>query len=727
MSSATGASPLSGVKVVDFTRQMAGPYGTLVLGDFGADVVKVESLPDGDPSRRTGTAFVDGEAGVFLQWNRSKRSVAVDLRESKGLEVVLRLIDGADVVVENYRPGVAEEIGIGYEAVAERNPRLIYCSLSAFGRAGPYAGVPGTDPVLQAMSGIMSVTGEPGGGPLLTGVPVADFAGAMMVVQGVLLGLLARQRTGQGQRVDISMLGSMLFSLSTRLATYWATGADSERFGSAHSVVMPYQAYDTADGVVVAGAWSPEGWPRFCAAVERPDLQDDPRFATNPERIVHREALNAELVPRFKEKTTEEWEAAFHRERALFGEVCTISRALTHPQTQALGLVRSMEHSRLGTIPQLAGPIEMSTTPSQLRLPPPVLGEHTSEVLAEVGYSDDDIARLVDAGIVLTTEGSTRRGRTTHRLQDRGATVEAEHKAGPDYQFITSEPVDDGTIVRIMLARPDARNAQNRGLLVELDDALSHAEADDRVRVIILGGEGEIFSSGHDLGSSVDRAERAPGPEQHPTMTTHGGSRVGPERRMLQDQHFFFGNTLRWRNLRKITIAEVHGPVFAAGLMLMWACDLIVAAEGTTFADVVGTRLGMCGVEYFAHPWEFGPRKTKELMLTGDALDADEAYRLGMVSKVFARDQLAEGTLGFARRIAQLPTMAALLIKESVNQTVDNMGFTNSLHSCFTLHQLNHAHWTTLNGSDIPVAQPEHGVPHWRDAQPVRVAAKNSV
>jgi len=295
-----------------------------------------------------------------------------------------------------------------------------------------------------------------------------------------------------------------------------------------------------------------------------------------------------------------------------------------------------------------------------------------------------------------------------------------------DYQTITYEAIDDGTIVRIMLNRPEAKNAQNRGLLVELDHAFARGEADDQVRVIILGGTGDMFSSGHDLGSKLDQRERAPGVHQHPTMVSHGGSRTGAERRMLQDQHFFFGNTLRWRNLHKITIAEVHGPVYAAGLMLMWCCDLITAADDAVFADVVGARLGMCGVEYFAHPWEFGPRKTKELMLTGDSIDVHEAHRLGMVSKVFPRAELAERTLQFARRIATLPTMTALLIKESVNQTVDQMGFTTSLNACFTLHQLNHAHWTTVNEDGAPVGKPEFGVPDWRSAPPVRPAQKNT-
>ena len=204
-----------------------------------------------------------------------------------------------------------------------------------------------------------------------------------------------------------------------------------------------------------------------------------------------------------------------------------------------------------------------------------------------------------------------------------------------DYKYLTYESFDEGTIVRIMLNRVKSRNAQNRGLLVELDEAFLRAEADDLVRVVILGGTGPLFSSGHDMGSAEAIAERPGGPDEHPTSRTHGATRAAAEARMLQEWHFFFQNTRRWRNLRKITIAQVQGTVYAAGLMLMWACDLIVGADDARFADVVGTRLGMCGVEYFAHPWEFGVRKTKELMLTGDAIDVHEAHALGMVSKVF--------------------------------------------------------------------------------------------
>jgi enoyl-CoA hydratase len=295
-----------------------------------------------------------------------------------------------------------------------------------------------------------------------------------------------------------------------------------------------------------------------------------------------------------------------------------------------------------------------------------------------------------------------------------------------DYQFVSYETLDDGQIARVMLNRPEARNAQNRGMLVELNDAMLQAEADDQVRVVILGGMGPMFSAGHDMGSKVSMEEMS-GPTVHPTRTINGGTRQGAESLMLQEWHYFFDNTRRWRNLRKITIGQAHGDVYAAGLMLLWACDLIVCDENTRFADVVGSRLGMCGVEYFGHPWEFGPRKAKELLLTGDALDADEAHRLGMISKIFPPDELADRTIEFARRIAQLPTMSALLIKESVNQSVDNMGFYNALNACFTLHELNHSHWAQIHESKYPVALEEDGIPNWKTAPPIVNSVKDKV
>ena len=292
-------------------------------------------------------------------------------------------------------------------------------------------------------------------------------------------------------------------------------------------------------------------------------------------------------------------------------------------------------------------------------------------------------------------------------------------------KLVTYETLDEGRIARIWLNRPDAHNAQSRGLLVQLDEAFLRAEADDVVRVVILAARGRNFSAGHDLGSELALAERAPGPDQLPSFRINGSNRDAvAEKTYLQEWHYFFQNTCRWRDLRKITIAQVQGNAISAGLMLIWACDLIVAADNAKFSDVVGVRMGMPGVEYYAHPWEFGPRKAKELLLTGDSLDADEAYRLGMVSKVFPLDELDDKTVQFARRIAERPTMAALLIKDSVNAASDAMGFTEALRHAFHIHELGHAHWAAYNENRYPIGLPPD-VEDWRKPKPSKIARRD--
>ncbi|MEY8014138.1 enoyl-CoA hydratase [Mycobacterium servetii] len=304
-------------------------------------------------------------------------------------------------------------------------------------------------------------------------------------------------------------------------------------------------------------------------------------------------------------------------------------------------------------------------------------------------------------------------------LSDQAGAAEADADA---QELVSYETLDEGCIARIWLNRPDAHNAQSRGLLVQLDEAFLRAEADDTVRVVILAARGKNFSAGHDLGSELAIAERG----QLPSFRINGGTRDPiAEKLYLQEWHYFFQNTCRWRDLRKITIAQVQGNAISAGLMLIWACDLIVAADNAKFSDVVAVRLGMPGVEYYAHPWEFGPRKAKELLLTGDSLDADEAYRLGMVSKVFPADELAEKTLEFARRIVERPTMAALLVKDSVNAASDAMGFTEALRHAFHIHELGHAHWAAHNENRYPVGLPPD-VEDWRNAKPTKLARRDT-
>jgi crotonobetainyl-CoA:carnitine CoA-transferase CaiB-like acyl-CoA transferase len=398
---ADGVRPLDGLTVIDLTRQMSGPYASMVLGDFGADVIKVESAPRGDGARYVGNTFVGGESTMFLTWNRNKRSVCLDLRSAEGKQVLDRLIDQADIVMENYRAGVAETMGIGAEDVLRRNPRVIYCSLNAFGSNGPWSQRPGTDPVVQATSGVMSVTGERDGGPLLVGIPVADFSSAMVAVQGILLALLARDRTGRGQKVEIPMLHALVFGLTTRVGPYFATGEDPGRWGSQHSQVVPYQAFQTKDGYAVAGTWGDADWGKFCDALGWPELAADPRFDSNVRRVAQRDVLSPMLQERFVARTTAEWEERFSRRGVLFAPVNTFSDVFNHPQAQAMGLVGEVDHPTAGRQQQVTPAVRMTDTPGTIARPSPLLGEHSREVLLERGWSPEAVDQLVGQGIVV--------------------------------------------------------------------------------------------------------------------------------------------------------------------------------------------------------------------------------------------------------------------------------------------------------------------------------------
>ena len=395
--------PLTGVRVLDFTRHLAGPYATTIMGDFGADVVKIESVPDGDPARsiRMPGEPLDIDGQAFIAYNHGKRSIAIDLRSEEGMALVRRMVETADVVIENYRPGVADAIGIGYEALRAVNPRLVYCSVSAFGQEGPWSRRPATDPVIQAMSGVIAVTGNPGD-PARAGVPVGDIMGAMSGLQGILMALLARERTGEGQWVDVSLLHALAFTHTTRLAELYATGKEPQGQGTAHSTVAPYEVFPSADGPVIAGAWTEDTWPRFCAALGRPELATDPRFDINQQRLTNRPELRAVVTEVMLQKTKAEWEVEFARAGALFGPVLTISEMLAQEQMEHRPAVVELTcaDGRVVKVPDSTSAIRLHGTAGSVSKPPPLLSEHAEEILAELGLSADEVESLAANGTV---------------------------------------------------------------------------------------------------------------------------------------------------------------------------------------------------------------------------------------------------------------------------------------------------------------------------------------
>jgi formyl-CoA transferase/CoA:oxalate CoA-transferase len=397
-------SVLAGIKVLDFTRAMAGPYGTMVLADFGADVIKVEQPPKTDDGvisdRGSGLTKVGGESPMFMTYNRNKRSICVDLRHPEAKSVLRRMIPAVDVLVQNFRPGVMENMGLGWNEVRTLNRRLIYVSINGFGTNGPWKDRPGIDVVIQALSGVMSVTGEPGGEPVLCGVPVGDFSTAMVSVQGTLMALVDRFVTNEGQHVEIPMLAVAFQSLAQRLGPYFVTGKDPDRIGSQHEQFAPFQAYQTADGWGIGGVTRAKLWEPFCRVIGLPDLADDPRFATNAERVAHRDELNAILQPRFRTRKTAEWERIFMDVSVPFGAVNSFSQALESEQAQANNMITAVNHPRAGTFRTVAQPIRLSASPAAIYRPAPLYGQHNREVLTELGFGIAEIDGLLERNVL---------------------------------------------------------------------------------------------------------------------------------------------------------------------------------------------------------------------------------------------------------------------------------------------------------------------------------------
>ena len=395
-----GPLPLDGMVVLDLTQIMAGPVCTMLLADMGADVIKIERPGSGDDSRRMGPPFIKGWSAGFLALNRNKRSLALDLQQERGREVFRRLLDRADVVVENFRPGVMERFGLDYEALRLLKPKLVYCTISGFGSTGPYRSRGGFDLVAQGMSGLMSVTGFPGSPPAKVGVPITDISAGNLAAYGILCAYIHALKSGQGQMVDGSLLEAGIAYTIWESSVYFADAEIPGPLGSAHRVSAPYQALRTSDGHINIGAATQSTWEQFCRAIGQPELIEDPRFPTTGERKAREVELATLLEETLSEETTEYWLKALADAGVVAGPIYNMGQVYQDPQVRHREMLVDLEDPQLGTLHNIGVPVKLSMTPGRIRRRAPGLGEHSREVLSESGFSDAEVSALYDDGVV---------------------------------------------------------------------------------------------------------------------------------------------------------------------------------------------------------------------------------------------------------------------------------------------------------------------------------------
>ena len=394
------AGALEGIQVLDLSRHLAGPYCSMMLGDMGADVIKVERAGVGDETRTWGPPFLGGESAYYLSTNRNKRSLTINLKDERGVKIVNTLAAKSDILVENLRGGRLEEIGMGYNALKAQNPGLVYCSISGFGHTGPDRDLPGYDFMIQARGGFMSITGEPDGPPTKVGVAIVDIATGMFSCSAILGALYAREKSGEGQHLDMALLDSQIALLANMGSSALCSGEVPGRWGNQHPNVVPYQAFEASDGYLALTIGNDGQWERFCKAVENPQWITDERFVNNPKRIEYREELIPLLDEVFLQKSVDEWLSLCAEADVPAGPVNTLDKVFQDPQALHRGMLEELPHPTAGTVKLAGTPLKFSDTPAEVRTAPPVLGEHTDEILGELGYSGEEIGRLREDGVI---------------------------------------------------------------------------------------------------------------------------------------------------------------------------------------------------------------------------------------------------------------------------------------------------------------------------------------
>jgi formyl-CoA transferase/CoA:oxalate CoA-transferase len=392
--------PLEGLRILDLSSYLAGPYCSMILADLGADVLKVEQPGTGDGSRQWGPPFIENESAYFLSINRNKKSMTLNLKTEKGKEILHKLASQCDILLENYRPGITQKLNIDYETLSKLNPRLIYCSISGYGQDGPYRVKPAYDLIGQAMGGLMSLTGEKGGPPVKVGVAIADICSGMFAAIGILAALTAREKTCRGQMIDTSILDGQVAWLTHQAGNFLATGKNPERLGSAHPTIAPYQAFKAEDTYFAVAVGSENLWKAFCEALGLNKLMSDPRFIRNPDRVRNRDELTRSLEKFFASKPAKEWVEIMDKAGVPASLIYSLNEVFKDPQVLHRRMLETVQHPKAGAIKVVGIPIKMSDTPGSIRTAPPMLGEHTKQILETLGYVEAEIEEMRKTGII---------------------------------------------------------------------------------------------------------------------------------------------------------------------------------------------------------------------------------------------------------------------------------------------------------------------------------------